>query len=318
MALDTAAIPIDAYPDPIVTYTVEDGTAVITAVNDAFSDALGPPPETLQSVFERFGQPAFDEPYERLRQGEPIRVSLDSADDPAYVVREVQEGDGSGCLVFVRLPARDTEAVSLDHVASIVSHDLRNPIDVAKAHLRAAEETGEQEHFDAVADAHDRMEHIVRDVLTLARGDDVIDASEEISIASVAEDAWRSVETRQASIAIADSLPTARADRDRARRVFENLFRNAIQHGSDGNDPPLEIRVGSLGDGFYVSDSGAGIPPDDRDAVFEAGYTTADRGTGLGLAIVRRIVDAHGWQLALTESRNGGARFEIRLSGTER
>jgi signal transduction histidine kinase len=45
--------------------------------------------------------------------------------------------------------------------------------------------------------------------------------------------------------------------------------------------------------------------------VFEQGYSTADDGTGFGLSIVREIVEAHGWEITVTEGANGGARFEI-------
>lgn len=64
-------------------------------------------------------------------------------------------------------------------------------------------------------------------------------------------------------------------------------------------------------DSFYVEDNGQGIPPDEREAVFESGYSTADDGTGFGLSIVSEIVEAHGWALRLTDGERGGARFEI-------
>ncbi|TKX76264.1 sensor histidine kinase, partial [Halorubrum sp. SD626R] len=69
--------------------------------------------------------------------------------------------------------------------------------------------------------------------------------------------------------------------------------------------------VGRLDGGFYVADDGDGIDPADRDSVFEPGHTTAEGGTGFGLAIVDRIAQAHGWEVTLTESRTGGARFEF-------
>jgi len=74
---------------------------------------------------------------------------------------------------------------------------------------------------------------------------------------------------------------------------------------------PLEITVGRLPDGFYVADDGPGIPPDERDRVFEPGHSTSEDGTGYGLWIVEEIVTAHGWTVDATESATGGARFEI-------
>ncbi|WP_090303936.1 ATP-binding protein [Natronorubrum texcoconense] len=82
-----------------------------------------------------------------------------------------------------------------------------------------------------------------------------------------------------------------------------------VLHG--GED--LTVTVGALEDraGFYVEDDGSGIPDDDRDSVFESGYSTEPAGTGLGLAIVSDIVDAYGWDCTLTTGTAGGARFEI-------
>jgi len=108
-----------------------------------------------------------------------------------------------------------------------------------------------------------------------------------------------------------DTELTVEANPDRLRRLFENLFRNALEHGS----PAATVTVGTLddvdADGFYVADDGTGIPADAHDSVFDPGYTTADDGTGFGLSIVRRISDAHGWEVDVTGSDDGGARFEF-------
>lgn len=66
--------------------------------------------------------------------------------------------------------------------------------------------------------------------------------------------------------------------------------------------------------GFYVADDGPGIPPEDRSAVFDEGYTTAadSGGSGLGLAFVQKLAEVYEWEYAVTESADGGARFEFR------
>ncbi len=75
--------------------------------------------------------------------------------------------------------------------------------------------------------------------------------------------------------------------------------------------PAVTVTVGDLDTGFYIADDGPGVAPDRRGTVFEAGTTTANNGTGLGLAIVTEIADGHGWSVDVTESKHGGARFEI-------
>jgi SAM-dependent methyltransferase len=89
----------------------------------------------------------------------------------------------------------------------------------------------------------------------------------------------------------------------------------STEHGAPGERADsLEVRVGELRNraGFFVADDGTGIPRPVRDRVFEPGFSTSDDGTGLGLSIVRRIVEAHGWEVDLTESETGGARFVVR------
>lgn len=77
-----------------------------------------------------------------------------------------------------------------------------------------------------------------------------------------------------------------------------------------------QTRVDSLDDGFAVTNDGPGIPASEREDVFESGYTTSDDGTGLGLDIVATVCDAHGWTVRVTESADGGARFEVTGVGT--
>ena len=197
----------------------------------------------------------------------------------------------------------------LDQFANMVSHDLRNPLNVATGRLELAQQDCESEHFEAIADAHTRMEELIDDVLTLARQGQPIDQTESVSLATVADQCWQVVETTDNALVTEDDL-SFMADADRLQQLLENLFRNAIEHG--GSD--VTIRVGAVdGDnGFYVADDGPGIPPEHRDQVFDSGYSTADDGTGFGLAIAKEIADAHGWTTTITESSEGGAQFEFR------
>ncbi|WP_254840550.1 hybrid sensor histidine kinase/response regulator [Natronomonas marina] len=207
----------------------------------------------------------------------------------------------------------------LEAFASVVSHDLRNPLTVAKGRLELArtEEDGADEDLEAVAEAHERMETLIEDLLALARSGQQVDDLETVDLASVAEDCYGNVDTEAATL-VADTTATVRADESRLQQLFENLFRNAIEHGATSGPPSAEddsvtITVGDLGDdaGFYVADDGTGIPADERERVFESGFSTAEEGTGFGLTIAREIAEAHGWELTVTESAAGGARFEV-------
>jgi len=193
----------------------------------------------------------------------------------------------------------------LDRFASIVSHDLRNPLNVAMTRAELARRDDDNDHFQHVENALDRMERIIEKTLSLARQGQTVDATEPVSLRRVAEESWSGVETSGWHLDVVDDT-TIYADSDRLRNVFENLYRNAVEHGSTSSDSqaPLRVRVGVLDDGFYVEDTGVGIPPDEREQVFELGYSADAEGTGFGLAIVREIVEAHGWDIGVTESND--------------
>lgn len=196
----------------------------------------------------------------------------------------------------------------LDQFADMISHDLRNPLNVADGHLELARQDHDSDHLATVATALDRMEALIEDVLTLARQGQPIDEPELVDLRSIVNQCWDVVETADADLVVDDDLKFL-ADPERLQQLLENLVRNAIEHGGS----TITIRVGTLGgdDGFFIADDGPGIPPDERGQVFESGYSTADDGTGFGLAIVMEIVDAHGWKINVTDADEGGARFEV-------
>jgi len=230
--------------------------------------------------------------------------------------------DGRGVLLFTDVTdlerdRRDlAETVArLERISSVASHDLRNPLEVARIRLEAARDTGEAVHFEKVSGALDRIEHIARDVLGTGSGG--VDPTDAVALEAAAEAAWETVDTADATLVTAPELPTVRADADRLRGLFENLLRNAIEHG--GRD--VTVTVEPLPDGFAVADDGPGLPEAVRERAFEAGYSTASGNTGLGLSIVRRIARGHGWRVAIaTEGdvadADVGARFEF--TGVER
>ena len=200
----------------------------------------------------------------------------------------------------------------LDSFASIVSHDLRNPLNVAQGRVELAETTVDEdaeidEHLDATAAALDRIESIIDHTLTLAREGETVGDTEPVSLATVATDSWETVETGAATLTVETDREVS-ADPDRLRNLFENLARNAVEHAG----PDVTIRVGDLDDGFYVADDGPGIPESVADDLFEPGQSSAEGNTGFGLAIVQEIASAHGWTVEATASDEGGARFEIR------
>jgi len=239
----------------------------------------------------------------------------------------------------------------LDRLASVVSHDLRNPLNVAQGRLVLLQETladaerngddqraedeepgGDEindpinDHLGAVQRAQDRIGMIIDDMMSLTRGGQRLKAEdmEPTRLEAVAEASWDHVDAgqfgRKVDAGDEDTDTTVeeatmevegdmefQADPGRLQQLLENLFRNAIEHGSGS----AAVRLGPLDGGFYVEDDGPGIPEGVREQVFDASFSTREEGTGLGLSIVEAVADAHGWEVSLTESNEGGARFEI-------
>jgi signal transduction histidine kinase len=306
----------DAVEDPLV--VVDDGR--VLDANRAFRewfDAEAPTGEELSAVLA--DQPALRERIEAGTEGvvetetAAGNRSLEVCLSPVHA-----GGERAGRLAHLhdetdwkrRCEQLEQENERLDRFSSVISHDLRNPLDVALGRTNVLKERVEDpevvEQLERIGDAHDRMLQIITDVLSLAREGEGIDEREPVELATLAADAWATVATEDATLSVEVDRPVS-ADRDRLAHVFENLFRNAVQHAGPG----VAVTVGSLPEGFYVEDDGPGIPPEDRERVFEPGYTGSGSGTGLGLAIVEQVVDAHGWDLTVTESDAGGARFEV-------
>lgn len=194
----------------------------------------------------------------------------------------------------------------LDEFASVVSHDLRNPLGVAEGNLELLREECDSELIGEIDRALTRMDGLIEDLLRLAHAGDREHSMEPVDLEGLLQDSWRNVETGNATIR-AEIDHTILADRSRLAQVFENLIRNAIEHGGE----EVTITVGVLDEGFFFEDDGPGIPTDERDDVFETGYTTTEAGSGFGLSIVKQIVEVHGWEICVTDGPRGGARFEV-------
>lgn len=195
----------------------------------------------------------------------------------------------------------------LGEFANVVSHDLRNPLNVAAGRLELARDEPDEDHLDVMENALERMEVLIEDLLTLAKEGSRVDDTESVDLGNVAGNCWENVQTANASLQV-ETTQRIEADPNRLGQVLENLLRNAVEHGGD----EVTIRIGAMDEGFYVADDGPGIPEDRRVEIFESGYSTSDTGTGFGLSIAAEIADAHGWALSVTDSEDCGARFEIR------
>jgi len=300
-------------------------------INPANASQLGVSAETVQGktpteIFgEETGRQVIDN-YERsIGRGETVSYEerLDMAGEARQFETTVTPVDVDGEVTQIVGVAHDiTERLErerelerqnerLNEFASIVSHDLRSPLTVAEGHLELAQEACESDHLVQAADAVGRSQALIEDLLTLAQEGEDVSGIESVELADVAENTWQTVEAAHATLEI-HTTQVIQADQSRLKQLLENLFGNAVEHGGDD----VTVSVGETDGGFYVADTGPGIPKSDREEIFEAGYSATEEGTGFGLRIATQIAEAHGWEIAVLESEQGGARFEI--TGTER
>ncbi|MCS3860112.1 signal transduction histidine kinase, partial [Salinibacter ruber] len=233
-----------------------------------------------------------------------------------------------------REQALKEENERLDRFASVLSHDLRNPLNVAQGRLQLAKEQLTKEvgsdpegHITSAERALRRMNEIIEDMLLLTWSEQELSPGDlgPVDLEAAARAAWDHVDAPKATLEV-ESSTRLRGHEGRFQRLLENLFRNAIEHGGKA----VSVTVGALPDvqsppggqslpggqlpskgtsssgglssgGFFVEDDGPGIPVERREKVLEGGYSSREKGTGLGLSIVQGIAAAHGWSTLITE-----------------
>jgi signal transduction histidine kinase len=296
-----------------------DDESRISRVSDRAGALLGVDPadalgrllvDVLPSLYETVAAVAAD--------GDSRSVTVNRDDGSHVEAWATSAHGGVDCLLQDVTDRVEREAAlrrqrdRLEEFARTVAHDLRNPLTVAIGRLDLLVETTDIDpddaHLAALRAALERADDLIDDTLRFAR-ESAVDDLEAVSVAEVARAAWSTAPTEAATL---ETRPVGNvfADPEALRRLFENLFRNSVEHARSD----VAVTVGPCdGDdgarGFFVADDGPGIPATDRDRVFERSYSTTDG--GLGLAVVQQVAIAHGWSVQVTDGADGGARFEV-------
>jgi len=330
-------------PDPVVETEFVGGDPIVRRVNTAFENVF----EYDDS--EIIGQPLTEFVVPTGSHGDAVECTRQS-DDETHTERIVTRETATGVRPFLHRHVpyehrgdqyafelysdvteqqrrkaeleRRNERIrerkeQFEQFASILSHDLRNPINIASGYLEQIKTDANADQVKVIERAHERMRTLIDETLTLKEESELVAETTSVSITALADSAWDLVETGDSELCVVDEFEL-QCDRDRLSRLLENLFRNAIDH----NERPVTVRIGihdemttstraDTRNAFYVADDGCGVPEARREQVFDVGETDARDGTGLGLAIVERIADSHQWDLQLIESFDGGCKFVI-------
>jgi PAS domain S-box-containing protein len=307
-----------------------DAEGRFTYLSPALERVLGYQPIALEGEhFESVLRPeALEEAADAFRtvlEGEPVED----------VVLTAETADGTEAIISMNaLPIPDDEGVAgaqgvvrevtdqrerqrelerqnerLQHFTSVVSHDLRNPLNVATSSTELIADDCDSEHLPRLERSLDRMGTLIDELLALAKQGEAVGETEPVGLRGLAEGCWETVETDGAELTVERDV-RVQADEHRFHELLSNLFANAVDHA--GEDATVTVGTLDDGSGFFVADDGEGISEDEREDVWEPGHSSDPQGTGFGLSIVKEIAEAHGWSVEITESRTGGARFEFR------
>jgi len=334
---------LDGAPDAVFVADAESGE--IRETNQAATRLLGRPPgkivgldqadlypsETVTEYAGLFDQDGNGEgrPETLGEQLEATIVDATGEQIPVEISVQTVEIDGEHYnQAYVRdISARkererelERQNDRLDEFVTVISHDLRNPLRTLSASLELIE-TDNDESLERCHRTIGRMEDLIDNLVRLARHGETDSELAPVRLSTIAWKCARTTGLSEGALSVTTDA-TVVADESRLGQLFENLFANSVEHGSTGTPTgpdhagsdetqSVSLTVGRLDDGFYVADDGAGIPEVERDRIFRVGYSTGDEGTGFGLSIVKQVAEAHGWDIRVTESADGGARFEV-------
>lgn len=225
-----------------------------------------------------------------------------------------------------------------DEFYAAVSHDLKNPLTIVRAHtqlvqrslrrLDAPEAAGLAERLDAVIGASARMTQLLDDLLDHAR----LQAGEPLELAlrptdlgallrRLAEQWERASEGHRFVVTDDEATVVAPVDTRRLERVLENIISNAVKYSPAGR--PIELGAAATDDGrgwavLTVRDRGVGIPAAELSTIFDPyrrGTNVRGQigGSGLGLASARRLIEQHGGTIAIASTEGAGTTVTIRL-----
>ena len=269
------------------------------------------------------------------RMAGPIGEVMEAADrvaDGDYTARVSARGPGEVRRLgrafnemTARLQASDSQRRRL---LADVTHELRTPLAVIRGNLEGIVDgvyAPDEEHLTTVLEETRVMARLLDDLQTLstAEGGALRLDREPTDVGALADEVVSAFAPRAAEAGVAISaspsnLPTIKVDPLRIRQVLENLVANALRHTPPGGSVTIQLSHDDSGVALAVSDTGAGIPPEQLNSIFDRYTRSADSGgSGLGLAIAKSLVEAHGGSIQAENATGAGATIRLVLPRNE-
>lgn len=258
---------------------------------------------------------------EPLRRMTEVSRAMARGDYSGRVRTAATDEVGQLAAAFNRM-AEDLATVDRERrdLIATVSHELRTPLTAMTALLENLADgvvPADTEHLGAALDQAERLARLVDDLLQLSRLEaGVVELDRrDVALRSLVEESAAQVVSAGREGSFDVGVPPqviVRADPARLQQLLVNALDNAARHAPAGSDVRVVAGSGSTGWWLEVTDDGGGVPPADRERVFERFGTDGAGGTGLGLAVARWVAHLHGGTLRFLDPPSGrGARLRL-------
>ena len=318
-------------------YYAVDTDFTVTYWNDTIADRLAIPRQDIlgETLWEYFPEVTDTVVENRLREamatGEPTTCEYYYEPADYWTVLQIYPDEDG--LAVISKDITDRKAYEqrlersnerLQEFAYILSHDLQEPLRMVSSYIDLLEteltddlDAETREYMEFAVDGAERMRGMIDGLLQYSRvasdGEAFSPTDPTAVLDGVLADLTLKIEAANAEIDVG-SLPTVHADADQLGQLFQNLIKNAIEHGENGVRIEIDATETPAGYRFSVSDNGPGIPPAQQDDIFGLFDTGGDSdGTGIGLAVCERIVARHDGTISVESTPGGGTTFDVTL-----